>query len=118
METINDRSRSFSVEIAAVTGGERVSSETRYRRSTRTPQTACVQQSNKHCPELVEEFLTREGEERRAAKLLQPYDSADKVTLGLMAVYGKDKGMDTTLVDLLVEYSSCGRRSARPTAIR
>lgn len=109
METINDRSEKLLGEIAAITGGQ----PTLFGDAVPTfnPDSADGVRSavNKHCPELVEEFLTREGEERRAAKLLQPYDSADKVTLGLMSVYGKDKGMDTTLVDLLVEYSSLAK---------
>ena len=64
---------------------------------------------NKHCPELVKEYLVMQGEEQRADDLLQKYDSADKVTIRLMQVYGERADMDTRLLELLLEYSSLAK---------
>lgn len=68
---------------------------------------------NKHCPDLVEEFLIqREGDENRNLKrpnTFQPYDSVDKTTIKLMKVYGDRLEKDTELLDLLLQYSAVSK---------
>lgn len=106
METIQDRSEELLAEIAELTGGQ----PTLFGR----PKPSFNPDSpdglrtalNKHCPELVKEYLVVQGEEDRADQLFQKYDSADKVTLKLMQVFGERAEMDTKLVELLQEYSS------------
>lgn len=113
LETINARSEELLGEIAAITGGQPTlfgGAVPTFNPDSPEELRAAV---NKYCPELVEEFLTQEGEGKRAKKLLQPWDSADKVTLGLMKVYGDAAEMDTRLITLLMEYS--GKAKIRQT---
>lgn len=63
---------------------------------------------NEHAPELVAEYFNHRGHRGRPATF-QPYDSADKTTLGLMRVYGEAAGLDTTLIQLLEQHSKLSK---------
>lgn len=109
LETINTRSEELLAEIAEITGGQPTLFGPPKPDFNPDSPDGLRKALNKHCPELVKEFLTVQGEDGRADKLFQPYDSADKVTLTLMKVFGARAGMDTKLVELLVEYSSAAK---------
>lgn len=109
LETIKDRSEELLAQIAEITGGQPTLFGPPKPDFNPDSPDGLRKALNKHCPELVKEYLISQGEDGRADQLFQPYDSADKVTLTLMKVFGARAGMDTTLVELLVEYSSTAK---------
>lgn len=106
LETISARSEELKGEIAVITGGQPTLFGPPEPWFNPDSPDGLRKALNRHCPELVKLFLTEQGEGQRADDLLQPYDSADKVAIRLMQVYGERDGIDTELVGLLLEYSS------------
>lgn len=114
LDEVNQDIERILGEIAEITGGQATLFGSATPSFNPDSSKATGEALNEFCPEVVAEYMVQvEGveskEDLKRPASLQPYDSVDKNALKLMKVYGDRMELDTTLVDLLLQYSGVSK---------